>query len=178
MLKNLFKTPILILIPFILAILYLISGSLNNKILETEISFYQWIQPSQPFSDEIVVITIDDEDVRLLGGWPITRDYYSYAIHALNQGGAKVIGLDIFFSGSDKRYPRYDSTMAEFISSAGTVVLPMFFSDLQETDSGPVSLAGKNPHYSIPAINNSAVATASVILVLIRSFIKSRLKFR
>jgi len=156
--KNLFKSPILILIPLILAVLYLIPGSINNKILETEITFYQWIQTAEPLSDDIVVITIDDEDVGLLGGWPISRDYYSYAIHALHQGGSNVIGLDVFFSGQDKRYPRYDSTMAEFISSAGKVVLPMFFSELQKTNSEPVSLVGRNPHYSIPVIKQSAAA--------------------
>jgi transcriptional regulator with GAF, ATPase, and Fis domain/CHASE2 domain-containing sensor protein len=158
MLKNSFKTPILILLPLVLVILYLIPGSLNNKILEAEISFYQWIQPSQPLSEDIVVITINDEDVELLGGWPITRDYYSYAIHALNQSGAKVIGLDVFFSGPDKRYPRYDSTMADFISSAGNVVLPMYFSEIRAADSGFIPLVGEEQHYSIPIIGHSAVA--------------------
>jgi transcriptional regulator with GAF, ATPase, and Fis domain len=156
--KNLFRKPILLLFPLTLAILYLIPGSLNERILRTEISFYHWIKPAESLSDDIVIITIGDKDVQVLEGWPITRDYYSYLIHALNQSGAKTIGLDVFFSGPDKSYPLYDSIMADFISTAGNVVLPMFFNELQETDSGTIQTFGKNAHYSVPNISQSAAA--------------------
>ena len=68
MLKNSFKTPILILIPLLLAILYLIPGSLNERVLRSEINFYQWVKASEFDSSDIVIITIGDEDVRVLGG--------------------------------------------------------------------------------------------------------------
>ncbi len=116
---------------------------------------YQWILPAAPLSDDIVIITIGDEDVRLLDGWPISRDYYSYAIYAANLSGAKAIGLDIFFSGPDKRYPRYDSTMADFLTSSGNVVLPMFFSELKNENS---EIVGIDPHNSISIISKSAAA--------------------
>jgi transcriptional regulator with GAF, ATPase, and Fis domain len=156
--KNLIKTPVLILIPIILATIYIIPGSLNDKILEAEISFYHWIKPAEKLSDEIVVVTIGDEDIRILEGWPISRDYYSYAIHALKQGGANAIGLDLFFSGPDKRYPRYDSTMADFISLAGNVVLPMFFSGLRDSVLDNELLFGQDPHYSLPVLSQAAAA--------------------
>jgi len=156
--KKLFNFPILILIPLILAILFIIPGSVNNSILETEISFYHWIKPAQTLSEEIVIITIGDEDIRVLGGWPISRDYYSYCIHALKQSGASVIGLDLLFSGPDRRYPRYDSTMAEFISLAGNVVLPMFFTEIRDTSSIVYRNFGEDPHFSLPIIRNAAAA--------------------
>ena len=151
--KKLSKISFLLFLPFCIAFLYLLPGSFNELVLKAEISFYQWILPAEPLSDDIVIITIGDEDVRLLDGWPISRDYYSYAIYAANLSGAKAIGLDIFFSGPDKRYPRYDSTMADFLASSGNVVLPMFFSELKYEKAKMISI---DPHYSIPIISLAA----------------------
>ena len=63
---------VLILIPLILATLFILPGSVNDSILESEISLYHWVKPSHSLSDEILIITIGDEDIRLLGGWPIS----------------------------------------------------------------------------------------------------------
>jgi transcriptional regulator with GAF, ATPase, and Fis domain len=156
--KKYFKIPVLILIPVVLATIYVFPGSINDKILESEISFYHWIKPAEKLSDKIVIITIGDDDIRVLEGWPISRDYYSYAIHALNQSGAKAIGLDLFFSGFDKRYPRNDSTMADFISLAGNVVLPMFYSGLRDTLLENELIFGDDPRYSLPIISQAAAA--------------------
>jgi CHASE2 domain-containing sensor protein len=154
--KTLFKNPVFVIIPLLLATIYLFPGAINDKILQSEISFYQWLYPAENLSNDIVVVTIGDEDVRVLGGWPISRDYYSYAIHALSQSGAKTIGLDLFFSGADQRYPRYDSTMADFISIAGNVVLPMFFTELQDSVSKNDMMSGIDPHFSLSLISQAA----------------------
>jgi transcriptional regulator with GAF, ATPase, and Fis domain len=156
--KNLFKIPILLIIPFVLVILYSVPSSLNDKILQAEIFFYQLIKPAESLTEDIVIITIGDEDVKVLDGWPISRDYYSYAIHALQQSGAVAMGVDLFFSGPDKRYPRYDSTMADFMSLAGNVVLPMFFSKLQISNKKQDLMRGENAHYSLPLISQAAAA--------------------
>jgi len=159
MIKNFLKIKFIVVIPFLLAILSVVPGSLNQIILNGEIFFFQWLTRAEKLSRQIVVIAIGDDDVRRLDGWPITRDYYSYAVYALQECGAGAIGLDVFFSGPDKRYPRYDSTMADFLVSAGNVVLPMFFSDLNDQQFERSGVKGIQPNFSIPVINGAAIAS-------------------
>ncbi len=48
--------------------------------------------------DKIAVIAIDDESISNIGRWPWPRSYLAQMVAALNQGGAKAIGLPIFLS--------------------------------------------------------------------------------
>ncbi|HEX5277452.1 MAG TPA: CHASE2 domain-containing protein [Fluviicoccus sp.] len=48
--------------------------------------------------DKIAVIAIDDESISNIGRWPWPRSYLAQMIGALNQGGAKAVGLPIFLS--------------------------------------------------------------------------------
>jgi transcriptional regulator with GAF, ATPase, and Fis domain/CHASE2 domain-containing sensor protein len=63
-------------------------------------------------------------------GWPITRDYYGYAIYVLQQMRVKVIGLDILFDTADNRYPEYDNNLTDFFDSFRNICLPMAFSEV------------------------------------------------
>jgi len=103
------------------------------------------IRDSREVSDNIAIIFIGSEDIKDLGGWPITRDYYSYAIHALKSSGAKVIGIDIFFDKRNSKFPEYDQIFSNFISSAGNIILPFTFSELITPKDG--ILVGLNPHF-------------------------------
>lgn len=48
--------------------------------------------------DKIAVIAIDDESIGNIGRWPWPRSYLAQMIGALNEGGAKAVGLPIFLS--------------------------------------------------------------------------------
>ncbi len=72
----------------------------------------------------LILIYLDETDIQALGGWPVTRDYYSYAIHRLTEANAQVIGLDILFSTPNTQYPEFDRMLSGFIESSRRVVLP------------------------------------------------------
>ena len=46
--------------------------------------------------DKVAVIAIDDESISNIGRWPWPRSYLAQMVSALNEGGAKAVGLPIF----------------------------------------------------------------------------------
>jgi len=48
--------------------------------------------------ENIVLVAIDDQSIREIGRWPWPRSYMAGMIDQLAEAGAKVIGLDVFFS--------------------------------------------------------------------------------
>jgi two-component system NtrC family response regulator len=120
----------LILVILFLGILPLLPLSLNEAITDSLIDLQFKLRGERRLSDEIVLVFIGAEDVRALGGWPITRDYYGYITHVLSRLGAKVIGFDILFDTPNRNYPEFDNILADFLQSAGNVCLPMTFAEL------------------------------------------------
>jgi len=91
------------------------------------------IRGSRYANGKILFIYLDETDIEALGGWPVTRDYYSYAIHILTEKNASVIGLDILFNTPDRQYPEYDRMLAGFLETSNRVVLPNVL-DFTESD--------------------------------------------
>jgi transcriptional regulator with GAF, ATPase, and Fis domain/CHASE2 domain-containing sensor protein len=76
-------------------------------------------------------IYLDESDIQAMGGWPITRDYYSYMIHILTEKNAEAIALDILLDTPNRQYPEFDRMLAEFLESSGRVVLPNVIQTLE-----------------------------------------------
>jgi len=140
--------------------------------LETDLQFH--FRGDRQLSDKIIAVFISDEDIKTLGGWPLTRDYYSYAIHALSSGGAKVIGLDLLFSDPGLRHPEYDAALAEFIKTAGIVCLPIVLSDVSQDsilhDSENIiyplaEIKAVQPGMGFSNLENDAVIRTSPVIV-------------
>ncbi|HZQ90840.1 MAG TPA: serine/threonine-protein kinase [Terriglobales bacterium] len=49
-------------------------------------------------NDNVILVAIDDPSIQAIGRWPWPRAYMAEAIDQLSEAGAKVIGLDVFFS--------------------------------------------------------------------------------
>ena len=79
----------------------------------------------QPPSNDIAIIAIDDFSFNWTGyQWPWPRSYLAEIVDQVNQGGGKVVGLDIFLFEPDKE-PENDQALARVLdrtSSAVTVV--------------------------------------------------------
>jgi len=99
-------------------------------------------------SDDVMLVYIDSQDVSQLG-WPITRDYYGYAIHVLKQAGAKVIAPDVLFVTQSTRYPEFDEDLGHFAEIAGNVIVPFAFAHLEDTisDDAATHFLGDDPHF-------------------------------
>ncbi|WP_353683934.1 adenylate/guanylate cyclase domain-containing protein [Thermodesulfovibrio sp. 3907-1M] len=79
--------------------------------------------------DNIVIAAIDEASLEKLGRWPWSRDKIAKLIDKLSEYEAAVIALDIIFSESEKN----DRLLAETISRAGNVILPVvFFFDVED----------------------------------------------
>ncbi|MCA9742871.1 MAG: sigma 54-interacting transcriptional regulator [Deferribacteres bacterium] len=83
----------------------------------------------RPLSKDILFVHIGDDDIKAVGSWPITRDFFSYITYVLNEGGATAIALDFLLSEPDPLYPEFDRAFADFLESTPNVILPMVFQD-------------------------------------------------
>lgn len=73
--------------------------------------------------NEIAIITIDEDTLSSLGGWPISRKYYARVIRILEDIGVKAIGLDIILSNSYGI--EGDKALSTEISKYDNIVLPV-----------------------------------------------------
>ncbi|MEK7274562.1 MAG: CHASE2 domain-containing protein [Candidatus Desantisbacteria bacterium] len=55
-----------------------------------------------PVSSDIVVICIDNETIKKIGKWAISRDYYGLLLYLLSDIGVKTIGFDILFAEAEQ----------------------------------------------------------------------------
>jgi adenylate cyclase len=92
--------------------------------------------------DNIVIVAIDDDSFNWTGyQWPWPRAYFAQIVDAINAGGAKVIGVDVFLSeqGQD---PQGDQALADALarSNASVVVMQLLRSQGGETLKLPQSV--------------------------------------
>lgn len=83
----------------------------------------------------IVLLYFDNDDIAALGGWPLRRNYYALLINVLNQAGASVVGVNIFFGEHNLEFPEYDALLATAAARCGNVVFSSYYRAL--TDSPP-----------------------------------------
>lgn len=76
---------------------------------------------------DIILISIGEKDIELLGRWPWPRKYHADLVQVLSSYGARVIGFDILFGKPDKENPESDQWFADALKNAGNIVLPMAF---------------------------------------------------
>ncbi len=149
-----------LLIGLILVLLLVLPSSFNRAARNLDSDLLFRMRGSRTLSDKILFVFIGPEDVRELGGWPITRDYYGYLIHILRHSGARAIGLDVLFDKSGTLYPEYDAALADFVGSAGNVCLPMVFSSLAaEAESASVAgtkISGVSPVFPFNTLRKEA----------------------
>jgi adenylate cyclase len=122
--------------------------------------------------EPITIIEIDDATIKASGvriqKWP--RDLYARLIDSASQGGAAVIGLDIFLSeagGASTEDKVADEKLAKSIADAGNVVLAM-----------KASAGGFEELQPLPMFADQAYATGFVDLALDSDgFVRSSLLF-
>ena len=78
----------------------------------------------QPADELIAIVSIDDNSVSHLGRWPWPEAILANVVAKLSDAGAKVIGLDIFYSKSAT--PGEEQTLAEAVKHSGTTLLPIY----------------------------------------------------
>lgn len=127
---------VLSLIFLLLALFSILPWPWNNSLDNYLIDIQFKLRGSRTVSEDIVIVFIGDEDIKVLKDWPITRDYYSYLIYILNTLQARVIGIDILLAKPDRTHPEYDRILSDFIFSTGNICLPFVFTELTLPESG------------------------------------------
>ena len=81
---------------------------------------------------EVVVVNIDDAAVAKLGEWPWDSERVGYLVGMLSEYQPKAIGLDVELPSNLMEDPQGNLFLAEMISRAGNVVLPLRFTLTQD----------------------------------------------
>jgi adenylate cyclase len=83
------------------------------------------IRGSRPTSGDLVIVAIDDPSFSYTGlQWPWPRSYLAQIVDAVNKGGARVVGLDVFLSEAGKD-PGGDPALAKALGESPAAVLDM-----------------------------------------------------
>jgi len=80
-----------------------------------------WIRGSQDPGPEIVLVLIDEKGLAEFGRWPWSRSLQARLVERIKAGGARVIGLDLFYPEPENR--QSDARMAEALRASRPVVL-------------------------------------------------------
>ncbi len=127
-----FRKPSLRLILLVIIALALISGQLlaasgnaNTPLQSMELAIRDLmmrVRGTQPTSGNIVIVAIDDESFSWTGyQWPWPHAYLAQIVDALNQAGARVVGLDVTLFEADPN-PAGDEALAQSIQDAKNFV--------------------------------------------------------
>ncbi len=76
---------------------------------------------AHPADDRIVILAIDDDSIDRIGRWPWPRSTMAEAIDKLTAAGARLIGVDIFYSEPQKKTKALmvQQQLAELLKSQG-----------------------------------------------------------
>jgi CHASE2 domain-containing sensor protein/two-component sensor histidine kinase len=111
-----------------IAIVLMVSGLTQRLDYMLFDSVQRWVSREVP--DDVVVVSIDAQSLTELGHWPWPRSHHARLIDQLQNDGAKVIGLNLILTESDRNDPQSDTALAEAIARAGNVVLPIVMDEL------------------------------------------------
>ena len=85
---------------------------------------------------DVIIVAIDEDSLQSLGDWPWSRRLHGELVRRLSAAGAKVIGLTMLFTESDRTDPDGDQVAAAAFSESGRVVLPVAFDQIRK--EGPL----------------------------------------
>ncbi len=123
----------------VLVVLFILLSSpistLENQALDTKFR----LRGETRIDSNVVVILLEGDDIDALGGWPLKRSYYALLINALNNLGAKVIGLDIFFEEPNALYAESDSLLVRIASKQKNIVFASYFQEIGIKNAPPSS---------------------------------------
>lgn len=76
-----------------------------------------------PADTNIVIVYLDNEDIQLLGGWPLQRNHYALMIDRIQDWGARVIGFDILLDSPSAASPEYDRLLVSVARRTPSLVM-------------------------------------------------------
>lgn len=107
----------------IIVLLLSLFPSFNSSINRSIENSFRVLTPSGEVDTGIVIISISENDIKSLGGWPLKRSYYALVINNLSKYLPDKIGIEVFLSNNVSMPAMYNSLMLNEMKKAGNVVL-------------------------------------------------------
>ncbi len=114
------ETYIFIIITFVVCVLFFFNFFEPLEVKTQDFRFKR--NTNQKVSENVVLISITDEDIANYGPWPFKRSIHARLIDYLKSAGAAVIGFDIIFSMKSEDASD-DIAFIDSLRSAGNVIL-------------------------------------------------------
>lgn len=126
------------------------------------------LRGERPASASIALVVVDDATIRSYGSWPIPRDQYALLLQALEDAGARAIGMDVMFPDDAAKDTLHDQLLAYLSARHPEIVHAISFQS--ETPAGapvpvvlPASLVALRDQGR--ADSTSPVTSAASVLV-------------
>jgi two-component system, NtrC family, response regulator AtoC len=148
--KNLVRLLIILVSSAILFFIPSISHQIDNVVKSTLVNVRSTIHPDS----NIVIISITQNDIEQLGGWPLRRNIYALLINKLSLLRVKRIGIEVFLSSTNSMQDIYDDLLIDEIKKSGNVVLS---SILVKNVHGKDSLIFPRPKILFPKIKTGHI---------------------
>jgi len=93
-------------------------------------------------SHQVAIVCVDDATIGAYGGWPLPRDQYALLLSALEEAGARAVGVDLQFPEDVNHDPQSNALLA-YVSSRPQVVHAISFLPADPTAPAGAPLAPK-----------------------------------
>lgn len=106
-----------------------------------DLKFLDWrfrLRGERPASDSIALVGVDDATIAAYHAWPLPRDAYALLLTALEEGGARAIGLDLQFPADKNQDPRFDALLAYVTASHRDIVHAIGFHSKAQSRVEPI----------------------------------------
>ncbi|MBI5471281.1 MAG: sigma 54-interacting transcriptional regulator [Ignavibacteriae bacterium] len=147
-----FRAPLILAVASTLVALAV--SPLLSPLEETLTSAKYRIRGEQRADTNIVLVYLDGEAIRELGGYPVRRSFYALMINALTEMKAKVIGIDIVFEKPSFEYPEYDQLLVHVARASQRVVLSSYFDSLTRAPTMNDAAIEQPDAFSYPQVAN------------------------
>lgn len=134
-------------------------STIENQALDTKFR----LRGETHIDSNIVVILLEGDDIDALGGWPLKRSYYALLINALDNLGAKVIGLDIFFDEPNPLFAESDSLLVRMASKQKNVVFASYFQNFGVKNAPPSTKDSVGESFSLEINGPTSFQTAKAL---------------
>jgi transcriptional regulator with GAF, ATPase, and Fis domain/CHASE2 domain-containing sensor protein len=104
-------------------VLVLFFNPVSESINYTLQGFFQRLSGESIPDTNVVIITIDTQDIEKLGSWPLKRSYYALLLSYLNKYEIKGVGIEIFLSDNLSFQSVYNQLLNEQLNKTKNVVL-------------------------------------------------------
>ncbi|MBI3995300.1 MAG: adenylate/guanylate cyclase domain-containing protein [Nitrospirae bacterium] len=110
-----------VLITTVALALYSVYPRFVEELEDRTLDLRFWIRGTQNPGPDIVIVAIDEKSLAELGRWPWSRRIQARLVERIKASGARLIGLDLFYSEPESRDA--DALLAGAIRSARPVVI-------------------------------------------------------